>query len=98
MKKSGLSDNVLSGLNFIISNVMTENQMLPSNAWGFGHERPWTKEEREKIIAESLGCGSDCSMCCACGGMEIDYQQYIDGKKEIAQLNAEYRANTMIGH
>lgn len=28
-------------------------------------------------------------MCCACGGMEIDYQQYIDGKKEIAQLNAE---------
>lgn len=21
-----------------------------------------TKEEREKIVAESLGCGSDCSM------------------------------------
>ena len=57
-----------------------------------------TKEEREKIVAEALGCGSDCSMCCACGGMKIDYQQYIDGKKEIAQLNAEYRANTMIGH
>ena len=56
------------------------------------------KEEREKIVAESPGCGSDCSMCCACGAMEIDYQQYIDGKKEIAQLNAEYRANTMIGH
>ncbi len=51
-----------------------------------------TKEEREKIVAESLGCGSDCSMCCACGAMEIDYQQYIDGKKEIAQLNAEIRA------
>ena len=57
-----------------------------------------TKEEREKIVADALGCGSDCSMCCACGGMEIDYQQYIDGKKEVAQLNAEYRANTMIGH
>ena len=57
-----------------------------------------TKEERERIVADALGCGSDCSMCCACGGMEIDYQQYIDGKKEIAQLNAEYRANTMIGH
>ena len=56
-----------------------------------------TKEEREKIVADALGCGSDCSMCCGCGGMEIDYQQYIDGKKEIAQLNAEYRANTMIG-
>lgn len=48
-----------------------------------------TKEERERIVADALGCGSDCSMCCACGGMEIDYQQYIDGKKEIAQLNAE---------
>ena len=57
-----------------------------------------TREEREKIVAEALGCGSDCSMCCACGGMEIDYDQYIEGKKEIAQLNAEYRANTMIGH
>ena len=57
-----------------------------------------TKEERERIVADALGCGSDCSMCCACGDMEIDYQQYIDGKKEIAQLNAEYRANTMIGH
>ena len=45
-----------------------------------------TKEEREKIVADALGCGSDCSMCCACGGMEI------------AQLNVEYRANTMIGH
>jgi hypothetical protein len=52
LKKSGLSDNVLSGLNFIISNVMTENQMLPSNAWGFGHERPWTKEEREKALED----------------------------------------------
>ena len=57
-----------------------------------------TKAEREQIIADALGCGSDCSMCCACGGMEIDYQQYIDGKKEIAELNAEYHANTMIGH
>ena len=46
-----------------------------------------TKKERD--VADALDCGSDCSMCCACGGMEIDYQQYIDGKKEIAQLNAE---------
>lgn len=52
MKNSGLSDNVLSGLNFIISNVMTEDQMFPSNAWGFGHERPWTKEEREKALED----------------------------------------------
>ncbi|MBP5451024.1 MAG: hypothetical protein J6Y16_02180 [Treponema sp.] len=57
-----------------------------------------TPEERGKIVAEALGCGSDCSMFCACGGMEMDYQQYIDGKNEIAQLNAVYRANMMIGH
>lgn len=57
-----------------------------------------TREEREKIIAEGMSCGSDCSMCCACGSMEIDYQEYIDGKKEIAELNAAYRPNVMIGH
>jgi len=56
-----------------------------------------TKEERAKIVEESLSCGDDCSSCCACGGLEIDYQQYIDGKKELQQLNAEYQANYMQG-
>lgn len=56
-----------------------------------------TRAEREKIVADSLGCGSDCSNCCACGGMEIDYDLYIDGKKELRELNEEYRANYMKG-
>ncbi len=57
-----------------------------------------TREEREKIVQESLGCGSDCSMCCACGSMEINYDDYIEGRKELRELNAEYSPGTMIGH
>lgn len=54
-----------------------------------------TREERERIVEDSLNCGDLCSSCCACGGLEIDYQQYIDGKKELSELNAEYRADYM---
>jgi hypothetical protein len=56
-----------------------------------------TPEEREKIVEESFNCGDLCSSCCACGGLEIDYQQYIDGKKELRDLNAAYQANYMQG-
>ena len=55
-----------------------------------------TKEEREKIIQQALSaCGGDCDFCNGCdnlGGGRIDtlYQDYINGKKEIAQINAEY--------
>lgn len=55
-----------------------------------------TKEEREAIIRRSLDCGGGCENCSSCwlgGGSPFDmYQDYIDGKKEIAQINAEYRA------
>jgi hypothetical protein len=54
-----------------------------------------TREEREKIIEESLNCGDPCSSCDACGGLEIDYQEYIDGKRELRELNDSYRANYM---
>ena len=54
-----------------------------------------TREERELIVEDSLNCGDLCSSCCACGGLEIDYRQYIDGKKELSELNAEYRADYM---
>ena len=55
-----------------------------------------TKEEREKIIQQALSaCGGACDFCNGCdnlGGGRIDtlYQDYINGKKEIAQINAEY--------
>ena len=43
------------------------------------------------------GCGAECEFCSGCdnrGGGRIDslYQPYIDGEKEINQINAEYRA------
>lgn len=60
-----------------------------------------TKEEREAIIRRSLDCGGGCENCSSCwlgGGSPFDmYQDYIDGKKEIAQINAEYRARFIRG-
>ena len=53
-----------------------------------------TKEEREAIIRESMDCGGGCENCSSCwlgGGSPWDiYQDYIDGKREIREINAEY--------
>jgi hypothetical protein len=55
-----------------------------------------TREERMKIVAQALSvCGSACDYCGACdtiGGGRTDgiYQPYIDGEKEISEINAEY--------
>ena len=53
-----------------------------------------TKEEREEIIRSSLDCGGGCENCSSCwlgGGSPWDiYQDYIDGKKEISEINMEY--------
>ena len=56
-----------------------------------------TKEEREEIIRQSLDCGGggceNCSSCWLGGGSTWDmYQDYIDGKKEIREINMEYNA------
>lgn len=58
-----------------------------------------TREERIRIVQQSLwgGCGVDCEFCSGCdnrGGGRIEgiYQAYIDGEKEISQINAEYCA------
>ena len=53
-----------------------------------------TKEQREEIIRSSLDCGGGCENCSSCrigGGSPWDiYQDYIDGKKEISEINMEY--------
>ena len=54
-----------------------------------------TREQREKIVRDSLACGGDgCESCSACGiygaGDPVDmYQPYIDGEKEIDDINRE---------
>ena len=50
-----------------------------------------TREERAKIVAQSLGngCGS-CDGCGACGSADM-YDDYIEGRKELAQINAARR-------
>jgi len=55
-----------------------------------------TKEEREEIVRAALedmdcaGCGSESA--------GIDYQLYIDGKKELRELNSEARCSFVVAH
>ena len=49
-----------------------------------------TRKEREEIIRQSLDCLGG-------GDPYKMYQDYIDGKKEIAEINAEYRAKYLHG-
>ena len=58
-----------------------------------------TREERARIVQQALwvACGIDCEFCSGCdnrggGRIEAIYQPYIDGLKEISEINAEYRA------
>jgi hypothetical protein len=57
-----------------------------------------TREQREKIVRDSLGCGgSGCENCSSCGvygaGDPFDmYAPYVDGLKEIEDINREFRA------
>lgn len=51
-----------------------------------------TREERQKIVAESLGhIEASCDGCMA--GLAEMYQDYIDGKKEIREINMEFHAH-----
>ena len=60
--------------------------------------RDTTREEREQIVRQGLAaCGSSCEGCNGCdnlGGGRVDaiYQPYIDGEKELAEINAAYAA------
>ena len=50
-----------------------------------------TREEREKIIAESLGnIEANCDGCMS--GLAEMYQDYIDGKKELREINMEFNS------
>lgn len=48
-----------------------------------------TREEREQIVADSLGnISANCDGCMA--GLAEMYQDYIDGKKELKDINMEF--------
>ena len=51
-----------------------------------------TKEERERIIAESFGNTNGSCDGCASGLLDM-YQDYIDGKREIKDINMSFKAH-----
>ena len=55
-----------------------------------------TREERAQIVAESIGNTE--GACDGCGpGLIKMYQDYIDGKKELRQVNMEFNARYTSG-
>ena len=55
-----------------------------------------TREEREQIVADSLGAmDASCDGCSA--GLYEMYQDYIDGKKELREINMEFNARYVSG-
>lgn len=56
-----------------------------------------TREERERIVEESIGnISGSCDGCMA--GLAEMYQDYIEGKKEIRQINMEFNARYAKGN
>ena len=55
-----------------------------------------TKEEREKLVAEALGnIEATCDGCMP--GLADMYQDYIDGKKELREINMDFQARYVKG-
>ena len=55
-----------------------------------------TREEREQIVAESIGNLS--GLCDGCSPRILEmYQDYIDGKRELRAVNAEFTARYVSG-
>ena len=55
-----------------------------------------TREERERIVAESVGNLS--GLCDGCSPVIISmYDDYISGKKELREINAAFRAGYVSG-
>ena len=72
--------------------------------WTYQEEKPMpgylikdtTKEERKQIVEESLGnISANCDGCMA--RLADMYQDYIDGKKEIREINMEFNAGYVRG-
>ena len=55
-----------------------------------------TREEREKIVRDSLGEEFDTG--CGYEAAGINYQLYIDGIKELRELNEEADCGFVVAH
>ena len=55
-----------------------------------------TREQRIAIVRRSLHCTGACDNCMGCSG-GLDpwemYEPYIEGEKEIREINMEYRTS-----
>ncbi len=55
-----------------------------------------TREERERIVADSIGNIDGACDGCRPGLIEM-YQDYIEGRKELRQVNMEFNARYTSG-
>ena len=55
-----------------------------------------TREERERIVAESIGNIDGACDGCSPGILDM-YQDYIDGKRELREVNMDFRARYVSG-
>ena len=55
-----------------------------------------TRTEREQIVADSLGALEPSCDGCSAGLYEM-YEDYIKGKRELREINMEYRARYVSG-
>ena len=56
-----------------------------------------TREEREQIVNESIGNVSGSCDGCAVGILDM-YDDYIEGRRELRDINASFRANYQSGY
>ena len=55
-----------------------------------------TREERERIVADSIGNIDGACDGCSPGLLKM-YEDYINGKKELRQVNMEFNARYVSG-
>ena len=55
-----------------------------------------TRKEREQIVADSIGNIEGACDGCAAGLAEM-YQDYIDGIRELREINMEFSARYVVG-
>ena len=55
-----------------------------------------TRDERERIVAESIGNLAGLCDGCSPGIVEM-YQDYLDGRKELREIHAAFRAGYVSG-